>query len=91
MREKPKNLSPLSIEWKNIVPHESPAMRSGKPHVTLIEGEVLTITMNLSIGTRDNFGIVLSVKRCCIVTRCQERSHDSLLWLFGKVISEIQA
>ena len=46
MREKPKNLSPLSIEWKNIVQHESRAVRSGKPHFAVIEGEVLTITLH---------------------------------------------
>ena len=86
MREKPRNLSPLSIEWKNIVPDESRAMRAGKPHFTMTEGEVLTITMKLSIGTRDNFGIVLSVKRCgtvSVVARCQGRPHASLLWSLG--------
>ena len=86
MREKLRNLSPLSIEWKNIVPDESRAMRAGKPHFTVTEGEVLTIAMKLSIGMRDNFGIVLSVK-CCgavsVVARCQGRPHASLLWSLG--------
>ena len=61
-------------------------MRAGKPHFTVIEGEVLTITMKLSIGMRDNFGIVLSVKRCgtvSVVARCQGRPHASLLWSLG--------
>lgn len=55
LREKPKILSPLSIERKNIVQHLSRAMRSGKPSRILIEGNVLTITMKPSRGRRGNF------------------------------------
>ncbi len=54
--------------------HESGRVRIGKPDFTMIEGEVLTIAMQRTSGTRGNFGIVLPVRSCGgvgVVARCQ--------------------
>jgi hypothetical protein len=56
------------------VQHESEILKAGKPEFDVIEGEVLTIEMELTSGTRGHFGMVLPVRfrgGVNVVARCQ--------------------
>ncbi len=64
-------------------------MRAGKPDFTMIEGEVLTIAIQLTSGTLADFGIVLPVRSCGGVTfraRCHGRPQTSLLWALATIL-----